>query len=291
MSKKTRQKFMSVLVISGISGAGKSIALHTLEDIGYYCIDNLPPALLVAVSKLNGNKQLAVTIDFRSVDHYDVVLEEIQHLKEEKIETHSLFLYCEKEVVLKRYKQTRRKHPLISNQYPSLQQAIEYENQLCQSAMEHFDTVIDTSFTSQAQFRKMIIDTFQQADFMGLTLKLISFGYKNGLPSEADLIYDVRCLPNPYYLVELRDHTGLENCVDEYVFSFSQSNEFLEKVRDFIVFALPYYIQEGKNELVIGIGCTSGHHRSVSFAQRLAQQLQFTKHKIVLIHRDIEKDF
>jgi len=282
---------MSVLVISGVSGAGKSIALHTLEDIGYYCIDNLPPSLLVDVSKLNVNNKLAVTIDARSIDNFETVLNEIEKLKKENIETNSLFLYCDKDVILKRYKQTRRKHPLMSDAHPTLEQAIEYENALAQKTIDGFDVVIDTSYMNNSKFRNAIIDTYKQNDYMGMTIKLISFGYKNGLPSEADLIYDVRCMPNPFYISELRDHTGLEDCVYDYVFSFEQSNSFITKMKDFISYSLPFYIEEGKNELVIAIGCTSGHHRSVAFVRRMSEELKDLNKKIVVIHRDIEKDF
>lgn len=282
---------MSVLVISGISGAGKSVALHTLEDVGYYCIDNLPPALLGAVSKLNVNNKLAVTIDSRSLDKYETVLVEMENLKKEGIEIHSLFLYCEKDIILKRYKQTRRKHPLLSEETPTLEMAIEKEFDLCQSVMEEFDVVIDTSYTNNSKLRQLIIDTYTQNDYKGIIIKLISFGYKNGLPSEADLVYDVRCMPNPFYIEKLRNHTGLEDCVFDYVFSFEQANTFASMMSEFIKKSLPYYIEEGKNELVIGIGCTSGHHRSVSFVRKLTEDLKELNQRIIVIHRDIEKDF
>ncbi|MDO4378783.1 MAG: RNase adapter RapZ [Erysipelotrichia bacterium] len=282
---------MELLIISGLSGAGKSSTYKILEDIGYYCIDNLPPALLVAASKLNIKQKLAIIIDSRSKDKYEDLLKETIKLKQSNTEYRLLFLYCDKEEILNRYKYTRRTHPLVSDSNPSLEAAIEAEFKLCKDVLNAADIIIDTTHLTYAKLRKMIIDNFADKDYKGLTIKIISFGYKNGLPNEADLIFDVRCLPNPFYVEELRNHTGLEKCVEDYVFAFEQTNMFLEKILDFIRYSLPFYFDEGKNELVIAIGCTSGHHRSVAFAQRLAVSLTDLEHKVIVLHRDIEKDF
>lgn len=282
---------VSVLVVSGVSGAGKSVFLKTLEDIGYYCIDNLPPALLVAVSKLNVNNKLAVVIDVRSNELYDTLLSEIANLKKENIDYTLVFLDCDKDTILSRYKYTRRSHPLISQEYPTLERAIDYEHRLCKRVKNEADIVIDTSHFTPAQLRQYIIDSFKQDDYKNLTIKLISFGYKNGLPLEADLVYDVRCLPNPFYIEKLKMKSGLDDSVYNYVFSFTQSEVFAQKIFDFIKYALPYYVEEGKNELVVAIGCTSGRHRSVAFARYLGNSLKELNHRIITFHRDIEKEF
>lgn len=282
---------MSLLIISGLSGAGKSSMYKVLEDIGYYCIDNLPPALLVAASQLNINHKLAIIIDSRSKDKYEDLLKEIDKLKKNKVDYHLVFLYCDKEEILNRYKYTRRTHPLVSDSNPSLESAIDTELKLCKDVLNQADIVIDTTHLTVSKLRKVIIDNFSNNGYKGLTVKIITFGYKNGLPNEADLVFDVRCMPNPYYVEELRNHSGLEQCVDNYVFAFEQSNIFLDKMTDFVRYALPYYFEEGKNELVIAVGCTSGHHRSVAFGQRLAKNLSDLEHKVIVLHRDIEKDF
>lgn len=282
---------MELLIISGLSGAGKSSTYKVLEDIGYYCIDNLPPALLVAASKLNINQKLAIIIDSRSKDKYEDLLNEIAKLKENNTEYRLVFLYCDKEEILNRYKYTRRTHPLVSDSNPSLEAAIDAEFAMCNEVLNSADIVIDTTHLTFAKLRKVIIDNFSDNGYKGLTIKIISFGYKNGLPNEADLVFDVRCMPNPYYVEELRNHSGLEKCVDNYVFAFEQANIFLEKMTDFVRYSLPYYFDEGKNELVIAIGCTSGHHRSVAFVRRLAVCLNDLEHKIIILHRDVEKDF
>ncbi|MDI9541001.1 MAG: RNase adapter RapZ [Bacillota bacterium] len=282
---------MSVLVVSGISGAGKSVFLKTLEDIEFYCIDNLPPALLVAVSKLNVNKKLAVVIDVRSNELYDTLLNEIDNLKSENIDYTLVFLDCDKDTILSRYKYTRRSHPLISEKYPTLESALDYEYELCKKVKNEADIVIDTSHFSPVQLRGYIIESFKQDGYKSLTIKLISFGYKNGLPMEADLVYDVRCLPNPFYIAELKMNSGLDDNVYDYVFSFDQSKVFAEKIYDFIKYSLPYYVEEGKNELVVAIGCTSGRHRSVAFVKHLGSILKDLNHRIITFHRDVEKDF
>lgn len=282
---------MSLLVISGISGAGKTLACDVLEDIGYYCIDNLPPALLLPVCNLNKNNKLAVVIDSRSKDEYRTLLTEIEKLKQQGIEHQLVFLYSEKDVILSRYKYTRRSHPLISEALPTLQMAMDEEYKLCEDVMENSDIVIDTLHLSAKQLRNVIIDSFSTTDYKGITIKLISFGYKNSLPSEADIVYDVRCMPNPFYVDELKQHSGLDKCVSDYVFSFEQSNKILELMEQYVRYCMPYFIIEGKSELVIAIGCTSGHHRSVSFAEALAKQLSDLNNKIVVVHRDINKDF
>ncbi len=282
---------MSIIVVSGLSGAGKSVTSKTLEDIGYYVIDNLPPVLLSSISKLNVDSEVAVVIDSRSREMFDSVLSEFDKLKYERPDSKLLYLHCDDDVLLGRYKYTRRAHPLISDDCKTLEEAINKEIKLFKNIRAKADIEIDTTHLNNAQLRKTIIDTFNTSSDSYLTIKVISFGYKNGLPMEADLVYDVRCMPNPFYKEELRDHNGTEDCVYDYVFSFEQSNVFADKVIDFINYSLPYYIEEGKNELVIAIGCTSGHHRSVAFVKKVSQELIKKNLKVVVVHRDIQKDF
>ena len=286
---------MKLLIISGISGSGKSMAINALEDIGYYCIDNLPPQLLLPVSRLIqgnvANRNLAVVIDSRSKEMFESLSSELDTLNANNIRYQLVFIYAEKEVILNRYKQTRRKHPLISDQIPTLQEAIEKEYELCRQIQNRADTVIDTTRLTSTRFRNTIIETFKLTDYEGMTVKLISFGYRNGIPNEADIVYDVRCMPNPFYIEELKPLSGLDDEVYDYVFSFAQSVSMGEKMVEFLSEFLPYYQQEGKSELVVAIGCTSGHHRSVSFTRYLQQQLNKLNYEIITVHRDIEKAF
>ena len=282
---------MSLLVISGLSGAGKSMASNTLEDVGYSCIDNLPPELLLSVSRISDVDRLAVIIDGRSKEKYDTLLKQLETLKQEGIEYHLLFLDCDRDVLLGRYKYTRRPHPLQSEELPSLQEAIDYEILFSNEVKNRADTVIDTSHLKPTQFRKIITDSFLGEDFNGMTVKIISFGYKNGIPADADLLYDVRCLPNPFYVEELKNLSGSDKAVYDYVFSFGQAQEVLRMICDFVTYTLPLYVEEGKKELVVGIGCTSGHHRSVAFANALNEKLSEQKQRTIVLHRDIDKAF
>lgn len=282
---------MSLLVISGLSGAGKSMASNTLEDVGYSCIDNLPPELLLSVSRISDVDRLAVIIDGRSKEKYDTLLKQLETLKQEGIEYHLLFLDCDRDVLLGRYKYTRRPHPLQSEEFPSLQEAIDYEILFSNEVKNRADTVIDTSHLKPVQFRKIITDSFLGTDYNGMTVKIISFGYKNGIPADADLLYDVRCLPNPFYVDELKNLSGSDKAVYDYVFSFGQAQEVLRMICDFVTYTLPLYVEEGKKELVVGIGCTSGHHRSVAFANALNEKLSEQKQRTIVLHRDIDKAF
>lgn len=281
---------MAILIVSGLSGAGKSNVIKVLEDINYYCIDNLPPQLLLSVSELKYEK-IAVVIDTRSRDQYDNLLVEIKNLKNHNISYQLLFLYCDKEEILNRYKYTRRTHPLVSDKNPSLTAAIDDEMKMCQKVMNESNTIIDTTYLTVSKLRKIIIENYSDGNYNGLTLKVMSFGFKNGIPADADLLFDVRCMPNPYYVEELKNHSGLEKCIDNYVFAYEQSNVLLDKLLDLIKYSIPYYKEEGKNELVIAIGCTGGHHRSVAFVERIAKNLEETENKVIIIHRDLEKEY
>lgn len=285
---------MSLLIISGISGSGKSTICNTLEDLGYFCIDNLPPKLLLPVAKLmndgQATKNMAVVIDRRSSYMFDTFTNELNALDQQGIDYRLVFIYTEPDVILTRFKQTRRRHPL-SDSYPTLEEAIAAEYKLCKPVQEKADIEIDTTYLKISQLRENVIDMFKEGGYEGLTIKLVSFGYRNGIPNEADLVFDVRCLPNPFYVNELRDHDGSEDCVYDYVFSFEQSKVMGEKILDFVSYFLPHYENEGKNELVIALGCTSGHHRSVAFVRYLNEKLKDSNYRIVVVNRDVNKEF
>ena len=286
---------MSLLIISGLSGAGKSLVSNCLEDLGYFCIDNLPPQLLSAVSKMQADsssaRKMAVVIDSRSQEMFETLNAELDRMDSEGIPYKLVFLFAEPDVLLNRYKQTRRKHPLMSEQIPSLEDAISKEIEQTEAIHNRADYEIDTSHLKNAQLRQTIIDMFKETDYEGITVKLISFGYRNGIPNEADLVFDVRCLPNPFYIEELKNMNGLDKEVYDYVFSFEQSREMGNDIAGFVTKYMPYYTTEGKNELIIAIGCTSGHHRSVSFVTYVREKLKESRYQIIEIHRDIDKEF
>ena len=284
---------MSLLIISGISGSGKSTACNTLEDMGYFCIDNLPPQLLLPVAKLQAEgqtKKMAVVIDSRSRNMFDTFLSELDELDENGIKYRLVFIYTEPDVILTRFKQTRRRHPL-SDVYKTLEEAIDAEYRLCQPIQERADIEIDTTYLNIRQLRENVADLFRESEYEDLTIKLVSFGYRNGIPNEADLVFDVRCLPNPFYIPELKEHTGEEDPVYDYVFSFDQSKVMGDKIVEFMKYFLPYYVEEGKKELVVALGCTSGHHRSVAFVRYLEEKLKDTNYQVVTVNRDINKEF
>ena len=287
---------MSLLIISGLAGSGKSLVCNNLEDIGYYCIDNLPPKLLLPVCRLQSDNpttgNMAVVIDSRSQEMFETFISELDNLDANGIDYQLVFIDTEQDVLLNRFKQTRRKHPLVSSRIPTLEEAIAREVELCRPIMDRADIVIDSTNLRTQQLQQTIRDTFGLDSYSGLTVKLISFGYRNGIPNEADLVYDVRCMPNPFYIEELRPHSGMDDCVYDYVFSFKQSRDMADKIIDFITSFLPYYVDEGKHELVIAIGCTSGPHRSVSFVRHIHEALEKDgQHHLVVVHRDIDKEF
>mgnify|MGYP002870090073 CR=1 FL=1 len=283
---------MNILIISGISGSGKSLACNTLEDLGYFCIDNLPAQLLPQACKINNSlkKKMAIVVDSRSQD-YSTLNEQLDRLDADKVNYKLLFIYSEADVIMNRFKQTRRKHPLISEQIPSLEEAIQKEYTLCKPIQERADYQIDTTYLTAAKLKKSLSDLFGEEGYEGMTIKLVSFGYRNGLPNEADIVVDVRCLPNPFYIPEMRNLSGLDDEVYNYVFSFEQSRTMGEKLMEYLEYFLPYYMEEGKTELVIALGCTSGHHRSVSFVRYMQEKCRVFHNKVVVIHRDIEKDY
>ncbi len=285
---------MKFLIVTGMSGSGKSGAVNILEDIGYYCIDNIPPQLIPKFAEIcvnNGQmKKVAIVTDIRGGELFLELDEGLNYLKQNGMETSILFLDASDDVLIKRYKETRRRHPLDEQCHGSLQDAINAERKVLSSVREHADYYIDTSELSMGQLKETVYSIFLNDPKGSMIIKVMSFGYKYGVSRESDLVIDVRCLPNPFYIPELKHHTGKESCVSDYVMSFEQSRTLLAKLEDMLDFLIPLYIHEGKSQLVIAFGCTGGKHRSVTFAEAIYKYLCEKNIRCRISHRDIEKD-
>ena len=286
---------MKFLIVTGLSGAGKTRTLHTLEDIGFYCVDNIPPKLISTFYDLcqkssdQSIQKVAVVIDIRGENFFDGSSESIERLKASGKNYKVLFLDANDNALIRRYEETRRKHPLAENYHGSVQKAIKFERELLTPIKNSADYLIDTSVLSPAQLKKRLASLFLEDSSNALTVTCMSFGFKYGLPSESDLVFDVRCLPNPYYIDEMRDLTGLDEPVKEYVLQSKQTKGFISRMIELIEYLLPLYCNEGKSQLVIAIGCTGGHHRSVALSQYLYQHLLASGHHIIVNHRDVNK--
>ncbi len=285
---------MNFIIVTGLSGSGKSCAVNVLEDMGFYCVDNMPPELIPKFAEIcsqsDGNiENVAIVTDIRGGDLFLKLRDTIGVMQKQGTKVKIMFLDSNDDVLLIRYKETRRKHPLDEKVHGSLNRAIASERKMLSSVKAIADYYIDTSDLSPTQLKSRVNDIFldNSDDFMQIIVS--SFGFKFGSYSEADLVFDVRCLPNPFYIKELKGHTGLENCVSDYVMKFDQSQKLYEKLVDLVEFSIPLYIKEGKSQLVIAFGCTGGKHRSVTFAEKLGRSLIEKGYKARLRHRDIEK--
>ncbi len=284
---------MEFVIVTGISGAGKSGVMKSLEDIGFFCIDNLPVKLIPTFAQLLENsekyRRVAVATDVRAGFSFEDFCESTKSLDEYGIEFKILFIDAKDEVLIRRYKETRRRHPLLSSGNLSIAQAIQKERQILSAVREEADYLLDTSNLSAIQCRVRIIAMFSENKQSDIHIHCMSFGFKHGIPNDADFIFDVRFLPNPFYVPELKEHTGLEKSVSDYVMSFAESKEYKKKLIDFLKFAIPLCKQEGRTQLIIGIGCTGGHHRSVTFANLLYNYLVSKDYSASVSHRDILK--
>lgn len=285
---------MEILVISGLSGSGKSRVAAYLEDIGYYIVDNLPAEMMVvfadfcAASKGRYDR-VALVYDVRSGEPAQKLIDALERMKGAGINCRMLFLEADTQSIINRYKETRRTHPL-AEAGGSVAQALQKERMLLQPVRDHADYVLDTSGFSTTKLHAEILNLFSDAALEdGMHVNVLSFGFKNGIPVEADLVMDVRFMPNPYYIEELKRKTGLDDAVRDYVFSFSQTNDFMTRMEDMLSFLLPLYSEEGKTVLVLAIGCTGGHHRSVSVAHALAEFIEQAGYPVTEIHRDITR--
>lgn len=285
---------MEFLIITGMSGAGKSLCVKYFEDIGYFCVDNLPPSLIpkFAEMTLQGKsniEKIALIIDIRGGDMFLDLMPALQTLSEMNILYKILFLDATDAVLIKRFKETRRMHPL--SQDGRVSDGIDEERRILQPVKEKADYIIDTSNLMPRQLKEELVKLFLEGkSFKGLIVSIESFGFKYGIPMDCDLVFDVRFISNPYYIPELKPKTGNDAEVSSYVMSFSESKTFLNKLTDMINFLLPQYVKEGKSQLVIGIGCTGGKHRSVTMANQLYSKLKQKDISVVVEHRDMERD-
>ena len=284
---------MEFLIVTGLSGSGKSRAVDALEDIGFFCVDNMPPSFIGKFHELCMEEQMskvAVVVDTRMGSLLEGMSDTLNHLEDLHAEYRILFVEASDEVIVRRYKETRRKHPLKGQFDDSLHDSIRRERELLDPLRIRADFIVDTSNTSPAQLRERIIGLFFGNTVQGMKVTCMSFGFKYGAASEADLVFDVRCLPNPFYLPELRPLTGLDQAVAEYVYEKPETKGFVERLMPLIDYLVPLYANEGKSSLVIAIGCTGGKHRSVALTELLCAHLIQNGVNAGTLHRDIKKD-
>lgn len=283
---------MKLLIVTGLSGAGKTQVIKALEDIGFYCVDNMPPELMPKFAEIccrasEKIEKIAVVTDIRGGDLFGELSSAIDELEELGYETEVLFLEASNETLIKRYKETRRLHPSAGG--GRIIDGIIKERELLKGAKAKAGHIIDTSNMSAAMLKASIKALYGTQNQDGLMINVMSFGFKYGLPLDGDLVFDVRFLPNPFYIPELKEKTGLQTCVHDYVMEFEESKKFLQMLTDMIEFLIPQYIKEGKNQLVIAVGCTGGHHRSVTLAEELYKFLKKNSQNVTITHRDINK--
>lgn len=286
---------MKYVIVTGMSGAGKSTALKTMEDIGYFCVDNFPiPMLEKFVEFADGSgknyRQVALGVDIRNGDALQKLGEIISRLRAQGTNIQILFMDASDEVLLKRYKETRRNHPLAGNE--RLEIGIAKERKAIAFLRSNADFIIDTSTLLTRELKAALENIFLNAgEYDNLFVTILSFGFKYGIPADADLVFDVRFLPNPYYIEGLRSKTGNDREIQDYVMQWKESGEFLDKLEDMLRFLIPNYIKEGKNGLVVAIGCTGGKHRSVTLANAIYRRLQRDRsYGLKIEHRDLDKD-
>lgn len=281
-----------LVIITGLSGAGKSTAIGFMEDIGYYCIDNMPPELLTTfldlISKQKDGK-IAIVMDIRSTEKFDGVLDTLDHLEDYGYSVKVIYLDIKTHIALKRYKLTRRKHPYAERFNGDIAKALAYEKEIMTPLRSRADFIIDSSDLTGNQLRTRLTQILVGDDKDIMNIHVESFGFKHGIPNEADFVIDVRCLPNPYWVENLRNKTGLDQEVRDYVFSFAESKELLEKLIDLLDFLNPLYIKEGKSQIVFAIGCTGGNHRSVAIAEALKEHFEKKWDNVSVNHRDISR--
>ena len=284
---------MELLIVSGLSGAGKSVAMNALEDIGFFCIDNVPAGLLHSITAFSeaGESQLervALSMDVRGCRSREQIERALDQLDQQKIPYKILFLDAPDDVLMRRYSETRRRRPISISEGIPTREAFLKERQILEPLRERADYTINTALLSTAQNKERICDLFLQngGAKSAMRLTVMSFGFKFGIPPEADLVLDVRCLPNPFYVPELKHKTGLDQEVVDFVMSHPEAQELLKRYEHFLEYALPLYVKEGKSQLTIAVGCTGGKHRSITFARKIAEYCKQLGYEPGVQHRD-----
>lgn len=286
---------MRFVIVTGLSGAGKTLAIRNLEDLGYFCVDNLPPTLIPkfaeACFQTEGRiDKIALVIDIRGGKFFDDLFQSLNYLKEQEYQYEILFLDAADEVLIKRFKESRRKHPLAPD--GRIVNGISLERNKLEEVKNRADNIIDTSNMSTRQLKEKISAIFSvpgQSE-TDLIITVVSFGFKYGIPVDSDLVFDVRFLPNPFYIPELKSFSGNDEEVKKFVLEHEETKGFLTRVEDLIEFLIPNYLNEGKKQLIISIGCTGGRHRSVAIANAVFEELKAHGHKVNIDHRDINED-
>ncbi len=276
-----------------MSGAGKSCVVNSLEDLGFFCVDNLPAKLIPVFAELLSNskehERVAVVSDVRAGESFSELFEALDELKELQIEYKLMFIDANDDVLIKRYKETRRKHPLIQGNYDSIANAITRERKMLSRARSSADFLLETSNLSAIQCRVRVLSMFSDKNESAIHIHCMSFGFKHGIPNDADFVFDVRFLPNPFYIPELKPLTGLDSAVSEYVMKFRESAEYENRLFELVDYSLPLCVKEGRSQLIIAVGCTGGHHRSVTFAELLYKHFKDKGFSSSVSHRDILK--
>jgi len=289
---------MEMIILTGMSGAGKSVAINYLEDMGFFCVDNVPPQMLESMvqtfSKWESKdgvsiNKIAFVVDIRSASMFSGLLPAFEAIDHLGIPYRIIFLEASDNVLLSRYKQSRRNHPLADGK--GIAQGIAMERSLMSQIKEMTPDVIDTTNLQSGELRDILHNMLAKDDKeTRMTILVQSFGFKYGIPLDCDNVVDVRFIPNPYYVAELKTCSGLDSKVKDFVFSYPETNEFMKRMEDMILFAIPYYIREGKVRLNIGVGCTGGRHRSVAMAEKLVETLSSKGFHVAIDHRDLNND-
>ena len=282
------------MIITGLSGAGKSRVVDALEDIGYFCVDNMPPKLMPTFAQLLLNSRerrdkVAIVTDIRVGGSFGDLFNALVELREMNCRPKILFVDASDDVLIRRYKETRRKHPLLEKYNGSITEALAAEREILEPAKSIADYIIDSSYMTPTECKNRVCEMFMENPRNALKVHCISFGFKYGIPNDADLLFDVRCLPNPFYVSELKEHTGLEAPVKDYVLKWEEAQGLAAKLCDLMDYLIPLYNKEGKSQLVISVGCTGGRHRSVVFAQLLKEHLDKLGCIATVHHRDMKK--
>ena len=285
---------MRFVIVTGLSGAGKSQTVKFLEDLGFFCVDNLPPALLPKFAELCSQtnskiEKVAIVIDIRGGKLFDDLFNYLSSIKDQGFSYEILFLEASDNVLIKRFKETRRIHPLSPE--GRIINGIEREKEILEKVRKRANYIIDTSNLSTRQLKEQITSIFVEGNnYEGVIITVMSFGFKYGIPTDSDLVFDVRFIPNPFYIESMKKLTGKDSLVKEYVMQWDETKEFIKKSSEMLEFLIPNYIKEGKSQLVVSIGCTGGRHRSVNIADEISRLLNLRGHRVTMEHRDIDKD-